>query len=233
MIGVVPRSRGYGAGRVGGMAEAAVSVARRAAPAFEARRHSPRGLAPAARVHAPIRSAAFAVVALAMISVFSFPALGGAGAPPPSDCARRGAHARWHRRLRVRRRNETRSGSRRMPGTRPATCAPCSGNRMPSLETRRDDVRHMERRSSDRLQQGVALRISSRPGGGVRAITVTKNVYPFGSLGVQRSRVGHRLPTDRPTCQLQSRFGPVDQRGPRPAQAPAVATCAPGRSAAR
>ena len=35
--------------------------------------------------------------------------------------------------------------------------------------------------SSDLLQQGAALRISPRPDGSVRAITLTKNVYPYGS----------------------------------------------------
>ncbi len=35
--------------------------------------------------------------------------------------------------------------------------------------------------SSDRLQQGAALRISPRRDGSVRAITLTKNVYPYGS----------------------------------------------------
>ncbi len=37
------------------------------------------------------------------------------------------------------------------------------------------------RESSDLLQQGAALRISPRPDGSVRAITLTKNVYPYGS----------------------------------------------------
>lgn len=35
--------------------------------------------------------------------------------------------------------------------------------------------------SSDLLQQGAALRISEGPNGSVRAITVTKNVFPYGS----------------------------------------------------
>ncbi len=35
--------------------------------------------------------------------------------------------------------------------------------------------------SSDLLQQGAALRISEGPNGSVRAITLTKNVYPYGS----------------------------------------------------
>ena len=35
--------------------------------------------------------------------------------------------------------------------------------------------------SSDLLQQGAALRISPRADGSVRAITLTKNVYPYGS----------------------------------------------------
>ena len=49
--------------------------------------------------------------------------------------------------------------------------------------------------SSDRLQEGAALRIAPRPDGSVRAITLTKNVYLYGSwifnVHVWDSATGH------------------------------------------
>jgi hypothetical protein len=162
------------------MAEAAVAVARKRSSNARRARRSPRGLAPTARVHAPIRSAVFAVVALAMISVFSFPALGSASAPQPSiaraavltpDGTDGYAFDAERDSVRVSTNPGNSSGNLRtvfwqsdaVVERDATTCATWSAE------------------SSDRLQQGVALRISSRPGGGVRAITVTKNVYPYGS----------------------------------------------------
>ena len=155
-------------------------------PVSDARAHRtralrpPRGIAPTDRVRAPIRSTAFAVFVLATISVFSFPTLGGAGAPEPSVA-----------RAAVLTPDGTDGYAFDAEGDS-VTVSTNAANTSSNLRTvfwASDAVAQRDAttcstwsaESSDHLQQGVALRISSRPGGGWRAITVTKNVFPYGS----------------------------------------------------
>ncbi|MEP6623947.1 MAG: hypothetical protein ABJC79_05870 [Acidimicrobiia bacterium] len=159
------------------MAEKAVPTAR--AQESGAGR-APRGLAQVTHVHAPIRSTALAVLALAVVSVLSFPSLGGAGIPAPSI-----EHAAVLT-------PDGTDGYAFDAVRDTVTVSTNSGNRTANLRTvfwasdaavERDSTTcaTWSAESSDRVQQGAALRISDQPGRGVRAITVTKNVFPYGS----------------------------------------------------
>ncbi len=159
------------------MAERAVSTAR---AHVSGGGQPPRGLAQVTRVHAPIRSTALALLALAVVSVLSFPSIGGAGPPAPSI-----EHAAVLT-------PDGTDGYAFDAVRDTVTVSTNSENRTANLRTvfwaadatvQRDSTTcaTWTAESSDGLQQGAALRISDRPGRGVQAITVTKNVFPYGS----------------------------------------------------
>ena len=128
-----------------------------------------------------MRSGAVAVLALATVSVASFPSLGGARTLAPTI---------------VRAAVLTPDGTDGYQYEAIGTSVNVSMNRgsasggnlrtvfWPADAVSRPDVTSCatwSHASSSRLQQGVAVRISQRRGGGVAAITVTKNVYLVGS----------------------------------------------------
>ncbi len=128
-----------------------------------------------------MRSSAFAVLALATVSVASFPSIGGARTSPPTilraavltpDGTDGYVYDTIGNTINVSMSRQTAVGGNLRTVFWPADAV-----------SRRDvtSCATWSRESSDRLQQGVAVRISERPGGGAQAITVTKNVFPFGS----------------------------------------------------
>lgn len=128
-----------------------------------------------------MRSSALAVLALATVSVASFPSLGGARTLPPTilraavltpDGTTGYVYDTIGNTINVSMSRLTAGGGNLRTVFWPADAV-----------IRRDvtSCATWSRESSDRLQQGVAVRISERPGGGAQAITVTKNVYLFGS----------------------------------------------------
>lgn len=131
-------------------------------------------------VRAPVRSTAFAILVLAGISVLSFPSVVGARPTTP---------------LTVRAAVLTPDGTdsyvfdaQRDSVAVSASETNTSGNLRtvfwPSNASVQRDATTCatwNTESSDTLQQGAALRISVGPDGSVRAVTVTKNVYPYGS----------------------------------------------------
>jgi hypothetical protein len=131
-------------------------------------------------VRAPIRSTAFAILILATISVLSFPSVVGARPTAP---------------LTVRAAVLTPDGTdsyvfdaRRDSVRVSANATNTSGNLRTvfwssdaSVQRDATTCATWNTESSDKLQQGAALRISEDANGAVRAITVTKNVFPYGS----------------------------------------------------
>jgi hypothetical protein len=121
-----------------------------------------------------------AVVTLAAVSALSFPALGGAEAPVPPEV--RAAVLT----------PERTDGYVFESGTDSITVSTEPHNTGGNLRTvfwSSDAVAVPDStscatwstESSDGLQQGAAVRISEHRGGGVSAVTVTKNVFPYGS----------------------------------------------------
>ena len=128
-----------------------------------------------------MRSSAFAVLALATVSVASFPSLGGARTLPPTilraavlttDGTDGYVYDAIGATIKVFMSRRTAGGGNLRTVFWPADAV--SRSDVTSCAT-------WSRESSDRLQQGLAVRISERRGGAIEAITVTKNVFPFGS----------------------------------------------------
>jgi hypothetical protein len=134
------------------------------------------GAAEVGHRRAPVRLIAFVLVALAIASVLSFPTLGGAQSAPPAGL-----------RAAVLTPDRT-DGYVLRGGADSVTVAAETGNTggnlrllfWPSaarLEVDGTSCATWSAATSDVVQQGAALRIGTEPGGRVRAITVTKNVY--------------------------------------------------------
>jgi hypothetical protein len=154
----------------------AADTVRRVAEWGASRRRRAIGAAEVGPRRAPVRLVVVAIVGLAIASVLSFPTVGAAQPAPPAGL-----------RAAVLTPDGT-DGYVLTDGTDRITAAAASGNTggnlrllfWPSearIETDATSCATWSAATSDILQQGAALRVSVAPGGTVRAITVTKNVY--------------------------------------------------------
>lgn len=170
------------------------------------------------RTHGPVRMLGVATVGLLVVSILSFPSLGGAGpVPAPSlQAAVLTADGTDGYALRAQGGEVTVSAPAENLGTNLRVVFWSSD--IPSSADA-TTCATWARASSDAVQQGAALRISTEPGGRVRAITVTKNValgapWVF-NVHVWDSALGELLPVGQ--ADLGAVFAaPGETRFPRP-----------------